>query len=63
MNSSPFSFVRQSTDSLCQVGRQHLRWWTKPENHDLVLNTAMDLTRGNPELVLENMLPRQQPRF
>ena len=60
MNFSPFSFVRQSIDSLYQAAKQRLRRWTKPDNHDLVLNVAMDLTRSKPELVLENMLLRQQ---
>jgi hypothetical protein len=32
----------------------------KPDNHDPVLNAAMDLTRSKPDLVLENMLLRQQ---
>ena len=32
----------------------------KPDNHDLVLNAAVDLTRSKPQLVLENMLLRQQ---
>jgi putative transposase len=32
----------------------------KPDNQDLVLNAAMDLTRSKPELILENMLLRQQ---
>ena len=60
MNFSPFSFVRQSIDSLCQAAKQRLRQWTKPDNHALVLNAAMDLTRSKSELVLENMLLRQQ---
>jgi transposase InsO family protein len=32
----------------------------KPASHDLVLKAAVDLTRSKPELVLENMLLRQQ---
>ena len=60
MNFSPFSFVRQSIDSLYQAARRRLRRWTKPDNHDLVLNVAMDLTRSKPELGLENVLLRQQ---
>jgi transposase InsO family protein len=32
----------------------------KPDNQDLVLNAATDLTRSKPELILENMLLRQQ---
>jgi putative transposase len=60
MSFSPFSFVRKSIDSLCQSAKQRLRQWTKPENHDLVLSTAMDLTRSKRELMLENMLLRQQ---
>ena len=57
---SPFAFVRQSIDSLCQAARQRLRRWTKPDNHALSLNAALDLTRSKSELLLENMLLRQQ---
>jgi putative transposase len=57
---SPFAFVRQSIDSLCQAAKQRLRQWTKPDNHGLALNAAMDLTRSKPELILENILLRQQ---
>ena len=60
MNFSLFSFVRNSMDSCCQATKQRLRQWTKPDNHALVLNAASDLTRSRPELVLENMLLRQQ---
>ena len=60
MNYSPFSFVRQSMGSLRRAARGYLRQWTKPDNHGLVLDAAMDLIRSKPELVLENMLLRQQ---
>jgi putative transposase len=60
MNFSPLSFVRRSTDSLCQAAKQRLRRWTKPDSHALVLSAAMDLTRSKAELVLENILLRQQ---
>jgi len=60
MNSSPLSFVWQSIESVCQAAKQRLGWWTKPDNHDPVLNAAMDLTRTKSELLLENMLLRQQ---
>jgi hypothetical protein len=60
MSSRPFSFVRNSTHRLGQTLKRHLRQWMKPDNHDPVLNAAMDLTRSKPELVLENMLLRQQ---
>jgi len=60
MSFSPFSFVRKSIDTLCQSGVQRLRQWTKPGNHDLVPNAAMDLRRRKQELVLENMLLRRQ---
>jgi putative transposase len=60
MSSSLFSFVRKTGDSFCQAAKQCLRQWAKPNNHDLVLNAAMDLTRSKRELVLENMLLRQQ---
>jgi len=42
------------------VSQRRLRQWAKPDNHALVLNATMDLTRSKPELVLENMLLRQQ---
>jgi hypothetical protein len=32
----------------------------RPDNHHLVLNSALDLTRSKSELLLENMLLRQQ---
>ena len=60
MSLSPFPFVRQSIRSLCQAVKHHFRRWTKPDSHGLVLNTALDLTRSKSELVLENMLLRQQ---
>ena len=60
MSSSPSSFVRKSIDSLRQSAKQRLRQWTKPGNHNLALNVAMDLARSKPELVQENMLLRQQ---
>jgi putative transposase len=60
MSFSPFSFVRRTIDTLCQSAKQRLRHWTKPDNHALALNAAMDLTRSKQELILENMLLRQQ---
>ena len=60
MSLSPFPFVRQNIDTLCQAVKRHLRRWTKPDSHGLVLNTALDLTRSKPELVLENIFLRQQ---
>ena len=56
MNFSPFSFERQSIESLYQAATLHLRWWAKPNNRDLVLNAAMGLTRSKTSLVLENTL-------
>lgn len=60
MNSSPLSFVQQRIESVYQAAKQRLRLWTKPQDHDLVLNAIKDLTRSKPELVLENMFLRQQ---
>ena len=60
MTSPRLSFVGQSIDSICQAAKQRLRRSTKPYNHDSVLNAAMDLTRNKSELLLENMLLRQQ---
>jgi putative transposase len=54
-------FLRaKEQDSLRQSAKQRLRQWTKPDNHVLVLNAVVDLTRSKQELVLENMLLRQQ---
>jgi putative transposase len=60
MRFSPFSFLRRTIDSLFQATKQYFRRWTKPDNQDLVLNAAIDLTRSKEELILENMLLRQQ---
>jgi putative transposase len=60
MRFSPFSFVRKSINTVCQSAKQRLRQWTRPDNQDLVLNAAIDLTRSKEELMLENMLLRQQ---
>jgi hypothetical protein len=60
MNLPLFSFVRHSIDPLVQAIKQRLRQWTKPDNHTLVLNAALDLTRSKSELMLENALLRQQ---
>jgi putative transposase len=49
-----------TSDSVCQAAKQRLRQWTKPQNHDPILNAALGLTRSKSELVLENMLLRQQ---
>ena len=60
MNSSPLSFVRQSTDSVRQAFKRQLCRWTKADNQDLALDAAMDPTRSQPELGLENMLLGRQ---
>lgn len=54
------NFLQQRVHSLCQAIKQRLRQWTKPDNHTLILNAALDLTCSKPELVLENALLRQQ---
>jgi hypothetical protein len=54
------NLIRQGVQSLFQVVKQRLRQWTKPDNHSLLINTALDLTRSKPELLLENILLRQQ---
>ncbi len=54
------TFLHSHVVSLCQAVKQRLRQWTRPHNHALILNTALDLTRSKPELVLENALLRQQ---
>jgi putative transposase len=60
MNFSLSSLACDHMHSLLQGVKQRFRQWTKPGNHALVLNGAMDLTRSKLELVLENMLLRQQ---
>ncbi len=54
------TFIRQSVHSLCQAVKQRLRQWTQPDNHSLIRNAALDITRPKSELVLENALLRQQ---
>ena len=54
------NFIRQIVHSLCQAVIHRLRQWTQPDNHTLVLNAAMDLTRSKSELLLELALLRQQ---
>jgi hypothetical protein len=60
MNLPFFSLVHDYLHSLVQAVKRHLRQWTRPDNHDLVLHTALDLTRSKPELLWENVLLRQQ---
>jgi putative transposase len=52
--------VRESVRSLLRAVKQWLRQWTKPDNHSLSFNIALDLTRPKSDLVLENALLRQQ---
>ena len=52
--------VRESVQSLLRAVKHWLRQWTKPDNHSLFFNVALDLTRPKSELVLENALLRQQ---
>jgi hypothetical protein len=60
MNLALFSLVHDYLHSLVQAVKRHLRQWTRPDNHDLVLNSVPDLTRSKSELLLENKLLRQQ---
>jgi hypothetical protein len=60
MNIPLFSLARDYPPFLVQAVKRHLRQWTRPDNHDLVLNSALGLTRSNSELVLKNLLLRQQ---
>ncbi len=46
-------FLRQIVHSLSQAVKQRLRQWTQLDNHTLVLNTVLDLTRPKSELMLE----------
>jgi hypothetical protein len=60
MNIPLFSLAHSYLPFLVQAVKRHLRQWTSSDNHDLVLNSVLDLTRSKPELLLENMLLRQQ---
>jgi hypothetical protein len=60
MNFPLHSLVLRGKDTPWQAVKQRIRLWMKPDNQDLVLNAAMDLTRTKSELLLENMLLRQQ---
>jgi putative transposase len=60
MNFPLFSLVLRGTDTLWQAVKQCIRLWMKPDNDGLVLNATVDLARSRPELILENMLLRQQ---
>jgi putative transposase len=53
---SLFSLILRSIGSLWQAIKRPLRQWTKPDNHSLALNAALDMTRSKSELVLENAL-------
>ena len=55
-----FSLTLQSAVSIWWAIKQTLRQWTKPDNHALAFNAALDITRSKPALVLENALLRQQ---
>jgi len=54
------SFLRRSVQPLCQVVKQRLRQWTRPDNHTPIWNAALDITRSKSELILENALLHQQ---
>jgi putative transposase len=60
MNFPLFSLVLRGKDALWQAVKQCIRLWMKPDNQNLVLNAAIGLTRSRSELILENMLLRQQ---
>ena len=54
------NFLRQIVHTLSQAAIQCLHQWTKPDNHTLPPNAALDLTHSKSELILENALLRQQ---
>jgi len=54
------SFLQRSVQPLCQVVKQRLRQWTRPDNHTPIWNAALDITRSKSELILENALLLQQ---
>jgi hypothetical protein len=60
MNFPLFSLVHDYLHSLVQAVKRHLRQWTRPDNHDLVLNSVPDLPHSKSELLIENVLLCQQ---
>ena len=60
MNLRLSSIILRRLGSIRQVIKRSLRHLTKPDNHSLALNAALDMARSKSELVLENALPRQQ---
>ena len=57
-----FSFLRQSVHSLSQAVIQRLRQWTQPDNHTLVLNAGVDLTRPTVLAGAAEALPQVRPQ-
>jgi len=55
-----FSLIHQCVDAPYQAANRHLRQWTRPDNHTLLLNVVADLARSKAELVLENAFLHQQ---
>ena len=53
------NFLHQIVHFLSQTVKQHLRQWTRLDNHVLILNAALDLTRTMLKLVRENAFLRQ----
>ena len=53
-------FAQRCIDSLWQAIKRSLCQLTKPDNHSLALNAALDMARSKSELILENALLRQQ---
>jgi hypothetical protein len=60
VNFSLLSLILRSIASVWKAIKRSLRQWTRPGNHSLALNAALDMTRAKSELVLENALLRQQ---
>ena len=60
MNFSLYSLSTRNIASIWKAIKRSLRQWSKPGNHSLALNAALDMTRAKSELVLENALLRQQ---
>lgn len=54
------SLIQRGIDSICQIVKQNVSQWIKPDTHQLALSAIADLTRPKSELVLENAFLRQQ---
>ena len=60
MDPTCFGFIRCWLLTLCYGTKQCIRNWARPHSDSLAVGMALDLTRSKTQLLLENMLLRQQ---